>query len=130
MQYVTVTVRDHGDPLPRRNTPSPNVPAKQCIAVLAVALVTLTTTVGCAARSSQQAAPDNPVTTLPIPPGIPPFPLPSDIPPVPLPSDVPNVQLPNDVPDVQLPSAIPRVELPADIPPVQLPADIPAIHFP
>ena len=107
--------------LPRRTAPSPNLPAKQCIAVLTAALVALTVTVGCAANPSQLAAPDNPVTTLPIPPGIPSVPLPSDIPPVPLPSDVPKVQMPSD---------IPRVQLPADIPPVQLPADIPAIHFP
>jgi hypothetical protein len=114
----------------RRNVPPPNLPVKQGIAVLTAALVILTMTIGCAAQSNQLAAPENPLTTLPIPPGIPPFPLPSDIPPVLLPSDVPNVQLPNDIPDVRLPSNIPPVELPADIPPVPLPADIPAIQFP
>jgi hypothetical protein len=103
---------------------------RKVIAVVASAVVTLAMTAGCDTKSSRLAGPEDPETTLPVPPGIPPLPLPSDIPPVPLPSAVPTVQLPNDIPDVQLPSNVPRVELPADIPPVPLPADIPAIHFP
>ena len=113
----------------RRKVPPPNLPIRQCISMLAAALVTLIMTTGCTARSSQPAAPQNPITTLPIPSNIPPIPLPSDIPPVPLPSDIPNVQLPNEIPRVQLPSDIPHVELPAEIPRVQLPSDIPPIPF-
>src|SRR6478672_3327271 len=105
----------------RRKVPPPNLPIRQCISMLAAALVILIMTTGCTARSSQLAAPQNPITTLPIP---------SHIPPIPLPSDIPNVQLPNEIPRVQLPSDIPHVELPAEIPRVQLPSDIPPIPFP
>ncbi len=115
---------------PRRKMPPLKVTARQCIAVFTTALAALTMTIGCAPQGTYPAAPENPVTTLPIPPNLPPAPLPSDIPPVPLPSDIPRVQLPNDIPRVQLPSDIPRVELPADIPPVPLPSDIPPIRFP
>ncbi len=116
---------------PRRKKVSlPKVTAQKCIAVFTTALAALTMTIGCAPQETQLAAPENPVTTLPIPPNLPPAALPSDIPPVPLPSDIPHVQLPNDIPRVQLPSDIPRVELPADIPPVPLPSDIPPIPFP
>src|SRR6478752_3002199 len=93
----------------RRKVPPPNLPIRQCISMLAAALVILIMTTGCTARSSQLAAPQNPITTLPIPSNIPPIPLPSDIPSVPLPSDIPHVQLPNEIPRVQLPSDIPPI---------------------
>jgi hypothetical protein len=116
---------------PRRTKISPpSRTAEQGIAVFSVAFATLAMTIGCGARWTQSAAPENPMPTLPIPSNIPPFPLPSDIPTVPLPSDVPSVKLPNDIPRVQLPSDIPPVELPADIPRIQLPSDIPPIPFP
>src|SRR6478736_2933043 len=93
----------------RRKVPPPNLPIRQCISMLAAALVILIMTTGCTARSSQLAAPQNPITTLPIP---------SNIPPIPLPSDIPSVQLPSDIPHVELPAEIPRVQLPSDIPPI------------
>jgi hypothetical protein len=117
--------------VPRRRRVSPsNRTAEQRIAVGSVAFAMLAMTIGCGSRWTQQAAPENPMPTLPIPSIIPPVPLPSDIPTVPLPSDVPTVKLPNDIPRVQLPSDIPRVGLPADIPRIQLPSDIPPIPFP
>jgi hypothetical protein len=114
----------------RRKVSPPNRTAEQRIAVFGIALATLAMTIGCGARWTQQAAPENPIPTLPIPSIIPPVPLPSDIPTVPLPSDVPAVKLPSDIPRVKLPSDIPPVELPADIPRIQLPSDIPPIPFP
>lgn len=83
--------------------------AGRCGVVITAALAVATMTTACGAASSQLSAPQNSVTTLPVPPNLPPFPLPSDVPPVPLPSDVPNVELRGDVPRVQLPGDIPRL---------------------
>ena len=96
----------------RRKVSPPSRTAEQRIAVASIAFATLAMTIGCGAGWPQQAAPENPMPTLPIPSIIPPAPLPSDIPTVPLPSDVPTVKLPNDIPRVQLPNDIPPLSYP------------------
>lgn len=79
---------------------------------VALAVGVLTSGAGCAADEGRFAAPEDPMTTLPVPANIPPFPLPDDIPRVQAPADVPKVQLPADIPEVPLPSAIPPIVFP------------------
>lgn len=111
-----------------------SITARRCtyVAVARVVLVAgvLASSAGCAADDDWSAAPENPVTTLPVPPNIPPFPLPDAIPAVPLPDAVPTVEMPNDIPRVQAPADVPKVQLPGDIPRVPLPSAIPPIVFP
>jgi hypothetical protein len=119
-----------GSTLRRRQFSLSRLHGERWLVVFAAALCALSTTVGCAAECTHQAAPDKPVPTLPLPSNIPPIPLPSDIPTVPLPSDVPPVHLPSDIPIVQLPADVPAVQLPSAIPIIQLPSEIPPIPLP